>query len=77
MMTLIDGSGVASQSSYLGEAIKAMGDHITRKMVAIDERRRLASLESRCDLVLATWRIVQSTHQHWQLLRLLLLPEIS
>ena len=65
-MTLIDGSGVTSQSSYLKEAIKAMGDDITREMVAIDERRRLASLELRRDLLLATWRIVQSTHQHWR-----------
>ena len=44
-MTQIDGSGAASHSSDLGEAIKAMGDDIARKMAAIDER--LASLESR------------------------------
>ena len=36
-MTPINGSRIASQSSYLGEAIKAMGDDITRKMAAVNE----------------------------------------
>ena len=44
-MTPIDGSRAASQSSGLGEVIKAMGDDIAKKMAAID--KRLASLESR------------------------------
>lgn len=44
MMTPINSSRAASQSSDLREAIKAMGDDIARKMAAVDER--LASLES-------------------------------
>ena len=43
-MTPINGSGIASQSSYLGEAIKAMGDDITRKMAAVNEIPGVATL---------------------------------